>query len=151
MQLLSSPTPDFRLSDRDSRRTTAIYPKFRHLVLGPLPTAALGKAGILLGEGEVHFRIPAQKHAFNRHPDTFMSCVPFLSETVVTPTHVGQSPRHANDGFELVREIKHAGLIVLVSVFIKPSNNGIYGVTSTYPIDRSKLEARLRKGHLVET
>lgn len=79
-----------------------------------------------------------------------MTCVPFLSETVVDPTHVGQSPHHVNDGIELVREIRQAGLIVLVAVFIKPSNSGVYGVTTTYPIDRNKLEARLRKGRLFE-
>ena len=77
-----------------------------------------------------------------------MSCVPFLSETVLNPTHVGQSPLHKADGFELVREVNSAGLIVLVSVFIRPSNNGVYYATSTYPLDAKKLASRIAKGHL---
>lgn len=80
-----------------------------------------------------------------------MSCVPYLSQAVTDPTHVGQSPKHAGQGFELVREVNQAGLIVLLAVLIKPTGQGIYMVKSTYPIDRDKLANRLRKGHLIRT
>lgn len=123
-------------------------PTFKPLVLGPLPTEQLAKASFNLAEGEVHFSIPAQKHAYGRHPDTYMSLVPFLSETVINPTHVGQAPDHHGRGFELVREIQSAGVIVLVAVTLRPTNSGIYHVMSTYPIDRNKLERRVRKRFL---
>ena len=74
--------------------------------------------------------------------------VPFLSEAVQNPSHAGQSPLHKNDGFELVKEVKASGLIVLVSIFLKPSNNGVYYATSTYPLDARKLVSRIQKGHL---
>lgn len=78
-----------------------------------------------------------------------MSCAPYLAQTVVDPTHVGQSPKHADGGFELVREVNEAGLIILVAVLIKPTGKGIYLVKSTYPIDSEKLANRIHKGHLV--
>lgn len=80
-----------------------------------------------------------------------MSCLPFLSETVIRPTHVGQSPRHANDGFELIREVRQTEIILLVAVLIRPTGQGFYLVKSVYPIDRNKLANRLRKGHLIKT
>ncbi|KQZ97783.1 hypothetical protein ASD64_16375 [Mesorhizobium sp. Root157] len=79
-----------------------------------------------------------------------MTCVPFLSDAVQNPSHAGQSPLHKNDGFELVKEVRASGLIVLVSIYLKPSNNGIYFATSTYPLDEKKLTSRLKKGHLFE-
>ncbi len=125
------------------------WPRFRPLILGELPVHQLKSFGLHLTKGFVTFSIPAQKHAFRSHPDSFMSCVPYLSQTVTDPTHVGQSPKHVGHGFELVREVNQAGLIVLVAVLIKPTGPGIYMVKSTYPIDRDKLANRLRKGHLI--
>ncbi|WP_146200190.1 hypothetical protein [Ochrobactrum soli] len=123
--------------------------KFRPLTLGQLPVEALKQFGLELTAGHVAFTIPAQKHAFERHPDTYMSCLPFLSQTVTEPTHVGQSPNHTDGGFELVREVTESGLIVLVAVLIKPTKKGIYLVKSTYPIDYNKLGNRVRRGHLI--
>ena len=125
-----------------------VIPTFKPLVLGALPCVQLQKAGLLLAEGDVHFSISAQKHAYRNHPDTYMSCAPFLSETVLNPTHVGQSPHHAENGFEIVREIKEEGLILLVALLLKPTNRGVYQVTSTYPIDANKLDRRVRKNFL---
>jgi hypothetical protein len=107
--------------------------------------------GLELAEGDVTFTIPAQQHALKSHPGTYISCLPYLAQTVVDPTHVGQSPKHAGQGFELVRAVNAAGLIILVAVLIKPTKRGIYIVKSTYPIDSGKLENRLRKGHLIST
>lgn len=126
-------------------------PRFKPLMLGQLPVHHLKTFGLELAEGSVTFTIPAQQHALKSHPDTFMSCVPYLSQTIIDPTHVGQSPKHAGSGFELVREVKEDELIILVAVLIKPTGRGIYMVKSTYPIDKYKLENRLRKGHLIST
>lgn len=127
------------------------WPRFKPLILGPLPVHHLRLFGLTLTEGLVTFSIPAQKHALRSHPDSFLSCMPHLAQAVTDPTHVGQSPKHAGQGFELVREISQSGLIVLVAVLIKPTTHGIYVVKSTYPIDRDKLANRLRKGHLIRT
>jgi hypothetical protein len=118
-------------------------PRFKPLMLGQLPVHHLKTFGLDLGEGSVTFTIPAQQHALKSHPDSFMSCVPYLSQTIVDPTHVGQSPKHVGKGFELVREVNTAGLIILVAVLIKPISRGIYMVKSTYPIDSEKLENRI--------
>src|SRR5690606_2410519 len=131
--------------------TKLIVPQFKPLILGDLPADHLQKFGLECAPGQVAFSIPAQKHAFERHPDTYMSCSLYLAQTVVEPTHVGQSPKHADQGFELVREIDDAGLIILIAVLIKPTKRGIYMVKSTYPIDIGKLENRIRKGHLIPT
>ncbi|MFP5076571.1 hypothetical protein ACLE20_04625 [Rhizobium sp. YIM 134829] len=123
--------------------------RFTPLLHGPLPITQLEKFGLMLAEGSVAFTIPAQKHALRSHPDSFMSCLPYLAQTVTTPHYVGQSPRHVEAGFELVREVRATGAIVLVAALIKPTRQGTYLVKSTSPIDRFKLENRLRKGHLL--
>jgi hypothetical protein len=127
------------------------WPRFKPLILGDLPVHHLRRFGLELRPGPVNFSIPAQKHAFKSHPDSFMSCLPFLSEAVTRPTHVGQSPRHANEGFELIREVRQTELILLVAVLIRPTRQGFYLVKSVYPIDSNKLANRLRKGHLIKT
>ncbi len=127
------------------------WPRFKPLILGELPVHQLRRFGLDLNPGRVSFSIPAQKHAFKSHPDTFMSCLPFASQAVVDPSHVGQSPKHAAEGFELIREVRQSKLIILVTVLIRPSRQGVYLVKSVYPIDQNKLANRLRKGHLIRT
>ncbi|WP_147412768.1 hypothetical protein [Rhizobium sp. AG855] len=145
----------YNLSDRRrpklSEKNMEEWPRFKPLILGELPVQHLRRFGLNLQPGPVGFSIPAQKHAFKSHPDSFMSCLPFLTQTVARPTHVGQSPKHTNDGLELIREVRQLDLILLVALLIRPTRQGVYMVKSTYPIDRNKLENRLRKGHLIET
>ncbi len=124
--------------------------KFKPLTLGPLPVEPLRRFGLDVSEGSVHFGIPGQKHAQRRHPHDFDICFPHLSDTVCAPTHVGQSPHHTDDGFELVREIRDGQLIILVAALLKPTKHGVHLVTSTYRIDSRKLERRLETGHLIE-
>ncbi|MDH4412155.1 MAG: hypothetical protein QE484_02530 [Rhizobium sp.] len=127
------------------------WPRFKPLILGDLPVHHLNRFGLNLAPGLVSFSIPAQKHALKSHPDSFMSCLPFVSQAVVNPSHVGQSPKHATDGFELIREVRQSELIILVALLIRPSRQGVYLVKSVYPIDQNKLANRLRKGHLIKT
>lgn len=122
-----------------------IRPKFRPLNLGPLPADTVNRClNLTLPDGDVCFTIPAQKHAYRRHPDDYMTCVPFLSETILGPSHVGQAPDHEGEGFEMIKELPHESLIVLMAVNVRPTNRGIYIVRSVYPIDRNKLERRIR-------
>lgn len=122
--------------------------KLKLMVLGDLPCAALATWGLTLDAGTVHFGIPAQRHALRRHPDSYPDCVPHLEAVVATPTHVGQSPHHEEDGFELVRVVD-GGPIVLLAIKMERTESGIYIATSTYPIDVNTLERRIRKGHVV--
>lgn len=124
--------------------------KFKPLTLGPLPVEPLRRFGLDVDEGTVHFGIPGQKHAQSRHPSDFALCFPYLPDIVTSPTHVGQSPHHVHDGFELVREVKDGELIILVAALLKPTKYGVHLVTSTYRIDTKKLERRLATGHLIE-
>lgn len=124
--------------------------KYKPLTLGPLPLGPLTQFGLQLDEGLVHFTIPAQRHAAERHPEEYPLCFPHLLDTVQKPTHVGQAPKHAEAGFELVRQVSAGSLIVLVAVLIKPTKSGIHLVKSVYPIDAGKLENRVRRGYLIE-
>lgn len=124
-------------------------PKLKPLILGDLPLIHLQKCGLVLSAGPVHFGIPAQKHAIKRHPKEYALCEPHLHDVVLAPTHVGQSPHHVSDGFELVRAVASGGLIVLLAVKLVPTAGGFYMATSNYPIDSNTLERRVRKGHLI--
>jgi len=92
--------------------------------------------------------VKAQEHAHKRHGDDFLKCLPYLEDTVTTPSQLGQSPKHL-DGFELIKEINEAGFFVLVAMLILPSRKGIYQVTSAYPIGLGKVEGRLKTGHII--
>jgi hypothetical protein len=128
-----------------------IKPKFVPLNLGVLNTNMLYAClRLVLGEGEVHFSIPAQKHAYKHHPDSYMTCLPFVPQTVQAPTRVGQGPHHAAEGFELIRRFPKQGLITLVAVTLTPSNEGVYQVKSVYPINDDTLARRVRKKFIVE-
>ncbi len=63
------------------------------------------------------------------------------------PDYIGQAPGQ-NDGFELIGEIPHEQAIILVAIKLRVDRAGRYIVASTYPIDRNKLERRLRKGFI---
>lgn len=123
--------------------------KLENLTLGDLPASLLEKAGLNLPVRPVRFTIAAQKHAISSHPREFDICLPHLHEIVAAPTYVGQGPEHKNKGFELVLSVKKGRLLILLALHIKPVA-GAYIVKSIYPIERNKLERRLRKGFLVE-
>jgi hypothetical protein len=72
----------------------------------------------------------------------------YLAEVVATPSAVGQSPHHA-DACELIKEIEHDGLNVLVALKIQQTASGLYIATSTYRIASDTIERRVRKGHLI--
>lgn len=128
-----------------------IRPTFTPLNLGPLPCEILKRClGLTLADGEVYFSIPAQRHAFDSHPDTYLSTAPFISAAVELPTHVGQAPQHKRSGFELIKEVPHEQLIMLMAVHLTPTNQGVYYVKSVYPIDHNKLSRRLRKGWVIK-
>lgn len=115
------------------------------LLLGSLPVASLKRAGIDAKEGDVVFSIAAQKHAISRHAEEFDICQPYLEAAVKSPTHIGQAPEHKDVGFELIYEHKTESVIVLVAVHLEPKKDGTYIVKSAYPINRDKLERRVRK------
>nr|WP_255701491.1 PBECR2 nuclease fold domain-containing protein [Afifella sp. H1R] len=101
--------------------------------------------------GPVYLSIPAQQHAFRRHRETFPACLPFLSEIVRSPDYIGQSPHHRESGFELIGEVEDNSLIVLIAIRLQRDGDGRYLVRSFYPIDRNKLDRRLRKGFVTRT
>jgi hypothetical protein len=124
-------------------------PNFRPIILGALPHDRLGQVlNTIITPGDVHFTIPAQKHAFKRHPKDFHTCFPYLSQAVFRPTYLGQSPHHIGQGIEVVLEVPGDGMNVLVAITVTSSDGGVYYVKSTYLIDNIKIYSRLRKGHL---
>lgn len=125
-------------------------PQFRPLILGALPHGRISrKLNIPLAPGVVHFTIPAQKHAFKRHPQDFHVCFPYLSQAINHPTYVGQAPQYQNAGFEVVLTVPAQGINVLVAITLLPSDKGVYHVDSVYLIDKNKVSRRLRMGYLV--
>lgn len=103
-----------------------------------------------MAAGVVNFSIPAQKHAFQRHPHDFHLCLPYLSQAITSPTYVGQSPHHKLDGFEVVFEVPRGNINVLIAITLQPNNKGVYHVKSVYPIDNNKISARHRKKFLTK-
>ena len=126
-------------------------PNFRPIVLGSLPHSRVGQAlNKIITPGDVHFTIPAQKHAFKRHPEDFHTCLPYLSQVICAPTYVGQAPQHAGKGMEAVLQVPSDGINVLVAITLASSNNGGYYVKSTYLVDNNKIYNRLRRGFLIK-
>lgn len=127
------------------------YNKLSPLNLGPLPVDKLKAFGIDADIGDVIFSIAAQRHAIRGHAEEYTLCLPYLERTVQTPTHVGQAPDHKNVGIELIYEHIADKVIVLVAVHLEPREDGTYIVKSAYPINRDKLERRIRKKFIIET
>jgi len=104
-----------------------------------------------LAAGILHFSAANQDHAFGRHGEEFLACLPHVAATIITPHHIGQSPRHPN-GFEIVRATDGAsgrGTHVLVAVSLELDCDGRYPIQSVYLIGRDTVSRRLRKGHFV--
>jgi hypothetical protein len=118
------------------------------LDLGPLPVAKINAVlGGSLVAADAHFSIRAQSHSLMRHPADFELCRRYVGQIVSTPDYIGQAPGQA-DGFELIGEIPQEDAIILVAIKLRVDRAGRYIVASTYPIDRNKLERRLRKGFI---
>lgn len=132
------------MSDAEADKPAAIVA----LDLGPLPVAKInGVLGSSLIAADAHFSVRAQSHSQMRHPDDFELCRQYVGQIVANPDYIGQAPGQ-NDGFELIGEIPHEQAIILVAIKLRVDRAGRYIVASTYPIDRNKLERRLRKGFI---
>ena len=119
----------------------------RTLDLGPLPIEIVNRIlGVSLLPGAVIFRAAEQDHAFERHSEQYLRCLPFIRAAIANPTYVGQSPRHLT-GFELVRETDDS-VYVLVALTLVTDEAGAYPVQSLYPVGRNTVMGRLRKRHL---
>lgn len=127
------------------------YNKLKPMRLGPLPVELIAKIGLKVEPGEVIFSISAQKHAISRHPEEYALCLPHLTNAIISPTHIGQAPDHKNVGIELIYEHVEEKVIILVAVHLEANEDGSYIVKSTYPIDRNKLERRVRKKFIIST
>lgn len=118
------------------------------LDLGPLPVARINAVlGSSLVAANAHFSIRAQSHSLMRHPADFELCRRYIGQIVSTPNYIGQAPGQAH-GFELIGEVPQESAIILVAIELRVDRAGRYIVASTYPIDRNKLERRLRKGFI---
>ena len=116
------------------------------LDLGPLPVAKINSVlGLNLTAADAHFSIRAQSHAQMRHPGDFELCRQYVGRIVAKPDYIGRAPDQV-DGFELIGEIPHEKAIILVAIKLRVDHAGRYIIASTYPIDRNKLDRRLRKG-----
>lgn len=119
--------------------------------MGHLPAEQINQIlGLNLTASIVHFSLRAQQHAYERHPEDFALCLRHIAQIVAKPDFVGRGP-HQSDGFELIGTIRQESAIILVAIKLRPDGAGRYIVASTYSIDRSKLERRLRKGFITRT
>lgn len=122
--------------------------QFRPLDLGAMPCDIIARAlDIQPQPGTVHFSIPAQEHAWERHGTQFMQCFPYVGAAVENPHFVGQHPRHT-DGVELYHEA--GGLFALVAVTLSRTNQDIYHIQSVYPVGQGAIQRRLRKKQVVD-
>ena len=126
-------------------------PKFHPINLGPLPHDLVSAILRLpMAQGIVHYSAPAQMHSYQRHPDTFHLCQPFLAMAVAQPSYIGQAPGHTADGFEHVLCAPDDEINVLVAITLRPCNMGLYRVRSVYPLDINTVLRRVRKGFLTK-
>ncbi|WP_420605622.1 hypothetical protein [Novosphingopyxis sp.] len=126
-------------------------PEIVALDLGPLPVGQINKVlGLNLVAANAHFSVRAQTHSLTRHPEDFELCRRYVGQIVANPDYVGQAPGQTS-GFELIGEISGERAIILVAIKLRVDHSGRYIVASTYPIDRNKLERRLRKGFITPT
>jgi hypothetical protein len=128
-----------------------IKSRFHACDLGPLPVEIVGRLlRCTLAPGIVHFSTANQDHAFERHGAEYLACFPHIAVTVLAPEYIGQSPHHS-EGFEMVRaieELSDFGGSVLVALTLEIDEAQRYMVQSVYPINRSAVFRRLRKGYL---
>ena len=121
---------------------------FRALDLGPLPAELVNRIlQCALPPGTVHFSAANQDHAFGRHGDEFLACLPHVAAAIIAPHYIGQSPLHL-DGFEMVREAPDISIHILVAMTMAFDDQGRYAVQSVYQIGRSTVQRRLGTGHL---
>ena len=128
-----------------------IKSRFHAVDLGPLPVEIVGSVLRLnLVRGIVHFSAANQEHAFRRHGENFLACLPHVTATILAPEYIGQSTLYPK-GFEMVRatdDLSDIGGYILVAMTLEIDEVERYIVQSVYPIDRGAVFRRLRKDHL---
>ena len=101
--------------------------------------------GIEMDAGPVKFSVPAQRHAFARHPDDFPIIIPHLSQILTSPLYLGDDFKNPGK-IELVGRIWGVGGAALVSLTVaKNVRDGCYHVASTYLITQAELDKKLQK------
>jgi hypothetical protein len=119
----------------------------RTLDFGPLPVEIVNRIlAVSLPPGAVIFRAAEQDHAYEKHSEQYLRCLPFIRMVIAQPTYIGQSPHHLT-GFELVK-VTDDGLHILVALTFATDGAGAYPIQSLYPIRRDTVMGRLRKKHL---
>lgn len=127
---------------KPNKSLKGIKPKFVDLCLGSLPVEAINKTlGYDLEPGEVIFSAAAQKHAYQRHPNDFGRCLPFVGNSVLKPNYLGDDFKN-HGKIEMISRLPLIGGGLLVALAIEPNGQGQYSVTSMYPIDDRKIENR---------
>lgn len=125
--------------------------KPEHLVFGPLPVDEINLTLQLeLDPGFVVISGNAQIHAARRHPDDFSRCLPHVAAIIENPLYLGDDARNPGK-IELVGRVASLGGGLLVAIEITLDGDGLYNVTSFYPISNQKIEDRRQKGHLKST
>ncbi|WP_112663052.1 PBECR2 nuclease fold domain-containing protein [Microvirga flavescens] len=118
------------------------------LILGPLPTEVIRwTIGIELDAGSVILTSAAQRHAANRHPEDYETCLPLLASVIADPLYVGDDFR--NEGkIEIIGGAILPESFLLVAISIETDLDGRYRIASFYPISRKKAQSRREKGYL---
>lgn len=123
--------------------------KLQPFVFGPLAVEAINSAlDLELDHGDVVMSPNAQVHARRRHPEEFARCLPHVATIINNPLYVRDDFR--NDGkIEMVGKPAGLGEHLLVAVEVSLDKDGLYNVTSFYPISEKKVASRRDKGTLV--
>jgi hypothetical protein len=139
----------FLTNHRNKRRRLPHH--FPAIDLGPLPVELVSSfLRRTLAPGVIHFSSANQDHAFARHGQEFLSCLPHVGAAVLDPEYIGQGPDHPQE-FEMVRAISGLSEIgghVLVALTLEIGAEGRYMIQSVYPINRGTVFRRIRKRHL---
>ncbi|MCW9036026.1 MAG: hypothetical protein OQJ97_17525 [Rhodospirillales bacterium] len=122
------------------------------LELGPLPIEKINRAlSLELKPGNVILPIANQQHAMKRHPKEYPYCFPYVGAAIQNPMYIGDD--HRNHGkIELIGGLPGIkNRMLLVAINIEITDEGVYKVSSFYPVSRNKIDNRVRKKFLVNT
>ena len=101
--------------------------------------------GIEMDAGPVKFSVPAQRHAFDRHPEDFPIIIPHLTQILTNPLYLGDDFKNPGK-IELIGRIWGVGVAALVSLTVTKSvHDECYHVASTYLISQAELDKKLQK------
>lgn len=126
------------------------HTRYRAKRIGPLCVDIINTLlNTELEPAEVWLSNYAHRHLAEDHPDDYELCLGALSNAVISPTYVGQDPRHGKNFYLVHRVITDKVNFVLIAIGFERNDYGNYNIRSAYTLKPEEVETRKRLGRLV--